>query len=62
MPLKERIEQFWIDDKNRQASTWIEHHEINMEILRRYMYKNRYLTNNSKDFDILALRDRTNSS
>jgi hypothetical protein len=62
MPLKERIEQFWIDDKNRQASTWIEHREINMEILRRYMYKNRYLTNNSKDFDILALRDRTNSS
>ena len=33
MPLRETIENFWIDGKNRQASTWIEHREINMVML-----------------------------
>jgi len=30
LPLRETIEQFWMDGKNRQASTWVEHREINM--------------------------------
>ncbi len=33
VPLGETIEQFWMDDKNREASTWIEHREINMVML-----------------------------
>jgi hypothetical protein len=33
MPLREAIEQFWMDGKNRKASTWIEHREINMAML-----------------------------
>lgn len=30
LSLRKKIERFWMDDKNRQASTWIEHREINM--------------------------------
>lgn len=33
LPLRKTIEQFWLDDRNRQASTWIEHREINMVML-----------------------------
>ena len=33
MPLRETIEHFWMDDKNRQAGTWTEHREINMVML-----------------------------
>lgn len=33
LPLRKIIEQFWLDDRNRQASTWIEHREINMVML-----------------------------
>jgi hypothetical protein len=28
--LREKIEQFWLDGKNREAFTWTEHREINM--------------------------------
>jgi hypothetical protein len=43
MPLGEIIEQFWMDDKNRQASTWIEHREINMVMLATSLAPNRFL-------------------
>jgi hypothetical protein len=33
VPLREKIEQFWLDGKNREASTWTEHREINMVML-----------------------------
>jgi hypothetical protein len=33
LPLRKKIEQFWMDGKNRGASTWIEHREINMVML-----------------------------
>ena len=33
VPLKEKIEQFWLDGKNREAFTWTEHREINMVML-----------------------------
>ena len=33
LPLRKTIEQFWMDDKNRQAGAWIEHREINMVML-----------------------------
>lgn len=33
LPLRKTIEQFWMDDRNRQATTWIEHREINMVML-----------------------------
>ncbi len=33
VPLREKIEQFWTDGKNREADTWIEHREINMVML-----------------------------
>jgi hypothetical protein len=33
LPLGKTIEQFWMDDRNRQASTWIEHREINIVML-----------------------------
>jgi hypothetical protein len=32
-PLRETIEQFWIDGRNREAGTWTEHREINMVML-----------------------------
>jgi hypothetical protein len=32
-PLREKIERFWMDKKNREAATWIEHREINMVML-----------------------------
>lgn len=33
VPLREKIERFWIDGKNRESSTWTEHREINMVML-----------------------------
>jgi len=33
MPLRETIERFWIDGRNRKTSTWIQHREINMVML-----------------------------
>ena len=33
VPLRETIKQFWIDGRNREASTWTEHREINMVML-----------------------------
>ena len=44
MPLRETIENFWIDGKNRQASTWIEHREINMVMLATSLAPGRFLT------------------
>jgi hypothetical protein len=33
VPLKEKIEQFWLDPKNRKFSSWIEHRDINLVML-----------------------------
>jgi hypothetical protein len=30
VPLREKIEQFWLDRKNSESGTWTEHREINM--------------------------------
>jgi hypothetical protein len=30
VPMREKIEQFWLNGENREASTWTEHQEINM--------------------------------
>ncbi|MDD1750644.1 MAG: hypothetical protein LUO89_12315 [Methanothrix sp.] len=43
MPLREMIEQFWMDGKNRQASTWREHLEINMVMLATSLAPGRFL-------------------
>ena len=44
LPLGKTIEQFWMDDRNRQASTWIEHREINMVMLATSLAPNEFLT------------------
>jgi hypothetical protein len=31
--MRETIEQFWLDDRNRQAGTWTEHRGINLVML-----------------------------
>jgi hypothetical protein len=41
--LGEEIEQFWIDGKNREASTWTEHREINMVMLATSLVPNGFL-------------------
>ena len=33
VPISEKIEQFWLNGKNRHSSNWIEHREINMVML-----------------------------
>jgi hypothetical protein len=33
VPLGKTIERFWMDDKNREVGTWIDHREINMTML-----------------------------
>jgi hypothetical protein len=33
VPLREKIEQFWLDGKNRESSTWTGHREINIVML-----------------------------
>ena len=32
-PLSEIIEKFWLERKNREASSWTEHRDINMVML-----------------------------
>jgi hypothetical protein len=44
VPLKETIEQFWINDKNREANTWTEHREINMVMLATSLAPGGFLT------------------
>jgi len=43
VPLGKAIEQFWMDGKNREASTWIEHREINMVMLATSLDPNGFL-------------------
>jgi hypothetical protein len=43
VPLREEIEQFWMDDGNRKSSTWIEHQEINMVMLATSLAPGRFL-------------------
>jgi hypothetical protein len=33
VPLADRIEEFWMDDRNREAGTWAQNREINMVML-----------------------------
>jgi len=33
VPLREKIEQFWLDGRNRETSTWTDHREINRVML-----------------------------
>ena len=33
VPLAKTIEQFWMDDTNRKAGTWVQNAEINMVML-----------------------------
>jgi hypothetical protein len=37
------IERFWMDDKNRGASTWTDHREINMVMLATSLAPGRFL-------------------
>lgn len=30
LPLREKIESFWQDERNQQATSWKDHQEINM--------------------------------
>jgi hypothetical protein len=43
MPLRDRIEQSWMNDRNREARTWIEHREINMVMLATSLYPDSFL-------------------
>jgi hypothetical protein len=43
LPLRKKIEQFWMDGKNREANTWIEHREINMVMLATSLAPNGFL-------------------
>jgi hypothetical protein len=44
VPLRETIEQFWTDSKNRETATWIEHREINMVMLATSLAPGEFLT------------------
>lgn len=44
VPLGAEIEQFWTDDENRKAATWIEHREINMVMLATSIAPGEFLT------------------
>jgi len=33
LPIRDAIEQFWMDADNRESATWVEHREINMVML-----------------------------
>lgn len=44
LPLRHVIERFWMDGKNWEASTWIDHREINMVMLATSQAPNRFLT------------------
>lgn len=43
VPLRETIEQFWMDPKNKETSSWIEHREINMVMLATSLAPNGFL-------------------
>ncbi len=43
-PIGRAIEKFWMDDKNMQSATWIEHREINMVMLATSLAPERFLT------------------
>ena len=42
-PLGKTIEQFWMEEENRQAVTWTEHREINMVMLATSLAPGRFL-------------------
>ena len=44
LPLRGVIERFWMEGTNREASTWIDHREINMVMLATSLTPNRFLT------------------
>jgi hypothetical protein len=44
VPLRKAIEHFWMDSRNREARTWIEHREINMVMLATSLAPKRFLT------------------
>ncbi|MDD1753251.1 MAG: hypothetical protein LUQ38_09220 [Methanotrichaceae archaeon] len=43
LPLREKIEKFWMDDKNRKSDTWIEHREINIVMLATSLAPKRFM-------------------
>jgi hypothetical protein len=44
LPLREMIERFWLDDRNREATTWKEHREINMVMLATSLGPDEFMT------------------
>ncbi len=44
IPLSEIIEKFWLERKNRKASSWTEHRNINMVMLATSLAPDGYLT------------------
>jgi hypothetical protein len=44
VPLAETIETFWLEQETREASTWIEHRDINMVMLATSLAPDGYLT------------------
>ncbi len=43
-PLSEIIEKFWLERKNREASSWTQHRDINMVMLATSLAPDGYLT------------------
>jgi hypothetical protein len=44
VPIKNTIEQFWMDGKNRETGAWAEHREINMVMLATSLAPDGFLT------------------
>ena len=44
VPFRETIEQFWMDPKNKETGSWIEHREINMVMLATSLAPSGFLT------------------
>lgn len=44
LSLAERIDNFWMDDRNRSVTGWNEHREINMVMLATSLAPNEFLT------------------
>lgn len=44
IPLGKTIETFWLEDKNRQQDTWVEHQDINMVMLATSLAPDAFLT------------------
>jgi hypothetical protein len=44
LPLRERIENYWLDPANRQAETWTAHRDINMVMLATSLAPDAYLS------------------